>query len=232
MREGSTRARPLPRCTPTARVLNLSDAEAYLRIAVARASREHPRLLAIWRRRSTSPAPPSCAHLTRRTAIAAGAASRQSKRRIEELVAEVSPDPMPGVDPQAADRRPECTPLPQLRPTELLGCPTPANGLRRDPKAGEVEPLAGRYKVQFTASASCARSSIAAGADARLRARRDSRHPRGRGDREAGATRGRRYAKTNTPGRACGDDPSPTHGPSRQRSDGRCTSATEASARS
>jgi hypothetical protein len=75
-------------------VLRLSEAEAYLRIAAARASREHPMLLAMLEdgRLHLSGIARLAPHLTRenREAVLARAAHK-SKRQIEELVAELSP---------------------------------------------------------------------------------------------------------------------------------------------
>jgi hypothetical protein len=76
--------------------LHLSDAEAYLRIAAARASREHPvllEMLADGRLHLTAVAK-LAPHLTRdnRGLLLARAAHR-SKREVEELIAEVAPRP-------------------------------------------------------------------------------------------------------------------------------------------
>jgi hypothetical protein len=76
------------------RVLHLSEAEAYLRIAVARAAREHPVLLARLASGELhlSGAALLAPHLTvdNREGVLARAAHK-SKRQIEELVAELSP---------------------------------------------------------------------------------------------------------------------------------------------
>jgi hypothetical protein len=75
-------------------VLHLSEAEAYLRIAVARAAREHPALLARLASGELhlSGAALLAPHLTvyNREEVLARAAHK-SKRQIEELVAELSP---------------------------------------------------------------------------------------------------------------------------------------------
>jgi hypothetical protein len=77
-------------------VLHLSEFEAYLRIAVARASREHPMLLAMLAegRLHLSGIAKLAPHLTpeNREALLKRAVHR-SKREIEELVAEVAPCP-------------------------------------------------------------------------------------------------------------------------------------------
>jgi hypothetical protein len=77
-------------------ILHLSEAEAYMRIAVARASREHPMLLDMLRegRLHLSGIARLASHLTRenRQHVLARAAHK-SKRQIEELIAELSPRP-------------------------------------------------------------------------------------------------------------------------------------------
>ncbi len=77
-------------------VLHLSEFEAYLRITVARAAREHPLLLAMLREGSLhlSAAAKLAPHLTpeNRETLLARAAHR-SKREVEELIAEVAPRP-------------------------------------------------------------------------------------------------------------------------------------------
>jgi hypothetical protein len=78
------------------RILHLSEAEAYLRITVARAARQHPALLAQLASGELhlSGAALLAPHLTvaNREAVLARAAYK-SKRRIEELVAELAPRP-------------------------------------------------------------------------------------------------------------------------------------------
>ncbi len=77
-------------------VLHLSEAEAYLRIAAARASREHPLLLTMLAdgRLHLTAIAKLAPHLTveNREALLKRAAHR-SRRQIEELVAELSPRP-------------------------------------------------------------------------------------------------------------------------------------------
>ena len=131
--------------------LHMSEAEAYLRIGVARASRRHPVLLAMLE--------DGCFHLTgiaklapyltkanRETVLSR--AAYMSKRRIEELVAEISPKPdvAPTIRKLPASPKAKTGPAAQLRP-DAVALPKPA-GPRR------IEPLApARYKFQFTASA-------------------------------------------------------------------------------
>jgi hypothetical protein len=163
--------------------LHLSEAEAYLRIAAARASREHPMLLEMLRdgRLHLSAIAKLAPHLTRdnREALLERAVHR-SKRQIEELVAELVPRP----DAPAVMRRlpagrvhHEPTPTLELRPDAVApsmawthpngvastahrpapgAAGEPAFELRPDAVEGRasIEPLApARYKVQFTASA-------------------------------------------------------------------------------
>ena len=158
-------------------ILHLSEAEAYLRIAAARASREHPLLLTMLAdgRLHLTAIAKLAPHLTpgNKEALLARAACK-SKREIEELVAELAPRP----DAPAAMRKlPErrlVTPAPSrpgglngaepslglhldrvagadfgLRPDGVAGLPASAR-----PRPAAVEPLApARYKVQFTVSA-------------------------------------------------------------------------------
>ncbi|HYN03636.1 MAG TPA: HNH endonuclease, partial [Vicinamibacteria bacterium] len=76
--------------------LHLSEAEAYLRIAAARAAREHPALLTLLAdgRLHLTAIAKLAPHLTleNREALL-GRAAHRSKREIEELVAELSPRP-------------------------------------------------------------------------------------------------------------------------------------------
>ena len=76
--------------------LNLSEHEAYLRIGVARAARKHPMLLDILAegRLPLSAIARLAPHLTEgnRDAVLVRAAGK-SKRKIEELIAELSPKP-------------------------------------------------------------------------------------------------------------------------------------------
>jgi len=76
--------------------LHLSEQEAYLRIAVARASRQHPMLLTMLRdgRLHLSGIGKLAPHLTRENRDKLlEKATHQSKRRIEELVAALAPRP-------------------------------------------------------------------------------------------------------------------------------------------
>ena len=99
-------------------VLHLSEAEAYLRIAAARAAREHPLLLTLLAdgRLHLTAIAKLAPHLTpeNREDVLNRAAHR-SKREIEELVAELSPRPdAPAVMRKLPDRR-AATPSPALR---------------------------------------------------------------------------------------------------------------------
>jgi hypothetical protein len=103
------------------RVLHLSEAEAYLRITVARAAREHPALLARLASGELhlSGAALLAPHLTvgSREAVLARA-THKSKRQIEELVAELAPRP----DVPASIRK-----LPEPR-VEAAVPPAPSTG--------------------------------------------------------------------------------------------------------
>ena len=98
-------------------VLHLSEAEAYLRIAAARAAREHPILLTLLAdgRLHLTAIAKLAPHLTpeNREALLERAAHR-SKREIDELVAELAPRPdAPAVMRKLPDRR-AATPSPAL----------------------------------------------------------------------------------------------------------------------
>ncbi len=77
-------------------VLHLSEAEAYLRIAAARASREHPMLLTMLAdgRLHLTAIAKLAPHLTRENRDALlERATHRSKRQIEEQIAEIAPRP-------------------------------------------------------------------------------------------------------------------------------------------
>ena len=159
-------------------VLHLSEAEAYLRITVARAAREHPVLLTMLGdgRLHLSGIVKLLPILTRenRDGLLARATHR-SKRQILALVAELSPRPdVPCILRKLPQRRAGGLPTVPQSPnpgTEALelgpdrveasASPTAASGpdsnlvlLPAPPRPAVVEPLSpGRYKVQFTASA-------------------------------------------------------------------------------
>jgi 5-methylcytosine-specific restriction endonuclease McrA len=153
--------------------LHLSEAEAYLRITVARAAREHPQLLTMLgdgrlHLSGIALLLPLLTAENRDTLLAR--ATHRSKRQIQELVAELSPRP----DAPALMRRlPQSQPAatgPSPDPLQILNAGLPATPgatggglktldeqLRPDgvvARRAAVEPLSpGRYKVQFTASA-------------------------------------------------------------------------------
>jgi hypothetical protein len=154
--------------------LHLSEAEAYLRITAARASREHPMLLTMLAdgRLHLSAIAELAPRLTaeNRDDLLARATHR-SKREIKELLAEMFPGPdVPAVMRKLPDRREtrrtagttsadanggtlprplvgsDAASEPQLRPDGVVN-------LRSVAPPARVEPLApARYKVQFTAS--------------------------------------------------------------------------------
>ncbi len=138
-------------------VLHLSEAEAYLRIAAARASRRHPMLLAMLSdgRIHLSGIGKLAPHLTDENFEEVLArATHVSKRQIEELVAELAPKPDVPPTVRKLPERLEPTSFVQLRPdavkNEMPPAPAPQPPV---PPAAVVQPLApARYKVQFTAS--------------------------------------------------------------------------------
>jgi hypothetical protein len=156
-------------------VLHLSEAEAYLRIAAARAGREHPMLLDMLAdgRLHLSGIAKLAPILTveNRDAVLSRAVHR-SKRQIEELVAELAPRPdvlplmrrLPiaaprfgsGVSEPSSD-----SPATDTAPLRSDGGAEPPDPLRPDGVASSVTSSRAaiqclspsRYKVQFTASA-------------------------------------------------------------------------------
>ena len=132
-------------------VLHLSEHEAYLRIAVGRASRTHPILFEMLGdgRLHLSGIAKLAPHLTEancETVLAR--AAHKTKREIEELVAEISPKPdVPATMRKLPERRENTSTQTAQLGLDRVGSPKP-EGLR------PVEPLApARYKIQFTASA-------------------------------------------------------------------------------
>ena len=103
-------------------VLHLSEAEAYLRITVARAARQHPVLLAMLRdgRLHLTAIAKLAPHLTRENREALlGRAIHRSKREVQELVAEIAPRPdAPSVMRKLPDRGAATAPV---RPPTRLG---------------------------------------------------------------------------------------------------------------
>ena len=138
----------------------MSEAEAYLRIGVARASRKHPMLLAMLGdgRLHLTGISKLAPYLTEanRDAVLSRAAYK-SKRKIEELVAEISPKPDVPTTMRKLPARPETQARPpaQLRPDGVTFLHTPTPPRSTTPAQRLVmEPLSpARYKVQFTASA-------------------------------------------------------------------------------
>jgi hypothetical protein len=150
-------------------VLHLSEAEAYLRISAARASREHPMLLTMLAdgRLHLTAIAKLAPHLTRENREALlERATHRSKRQIEEQIAAIAPRP----DVPATVRKlPEKGSLPPDRLVAPDGGDGPILELRPDgvapPAPGVAPPVSavsppvvqplspGRYKVQFTASA-------------------------------------------------------------------------------
>jgi hypothetical protein len=141
-------------------VLHLSEAEAYLRISAARASREHPMLLAMLAdgRVHLTAIAKLAPHLTRENRDGLlERATHRSKRRIEEQIAEIAPRPdVPGMVRKLPERRTLPTAgLLELRP-DGVATPEPVVAASSASAVSPpvVQPLSpGRYKVQFTASA-------------------------------------------------------------------------------
>ena len=146
-------------------VLHLSEAEAYLRITVARAAREHPMLLILLGdgRLHLTGIAKLTPYLTRENRdVLLKRAAHKSKRQIEELIAELAPRPdAPGTIRKLPERRPlqalttglgpdrVAVPVLELGPDGARPSPGPAAV-----PAAVVQPLApARYKVQFTARA-------------------------------------------------------------------------------
>ena len=143
--------------------LHLSESEAYLRIAVARAARKHPKILPMLQ--------DGRLHLSGIAKLAPvltaancddllGRAMRKTKKKIEELVAEVAPKPdVASTIRKLPTQRATSKPSPPVQPrADVVAPPTqhePATSPRPAPaKPAVVEPLApARYLVQFTASA-------------------------------------------------------------------------------
>ncbi len=139
-------------------VLHLSEPEAYLRLAAARAARRFPVLLQMLGdgRLHLSGIGLLASHLTEENLDEVlGRAVYRTKRQIEELVAELAPKP----DAPPTIRKlpsPPSPPATQLRPDEVKtpAFSAPAPPLELSPSsAPRPEPLSPeRFKVTFTAS--------------------------------------------------------------------------------
>ena len=150
-------------------VLHLSDAEAFLRITAARASRRHPALLKMLDdgRLHLSGLAVLAPHLTKRNCEELLArATKKTKGEIQVLVAEIAPKPdvtpsirkLPERQREASERAAEdVTSSAQSTPSGKSSSPgetSPKLEARRQDKPPVVEPLApSRYRIQFTASA-------------------------------------------------------------------------------
>ena len=139
--------------------LHLSEAEAYLRIHVARATRKHPVLLAMLAdgRLHLSGIALLAPHLTEQNRDdVLKRATHETKRRIHELVAELAPKPdVPARVRKLPTPRPKPARQTQLRPNDVAPSPAsaPAAPCPKAPKPARVEPLApARYQVTFTGS--------------------------------------------------------------------------------
>src|SRR5207247_2208849 len=147
-------------------VLHLSEAEAYLRISAARASREHPMLLTMLAdgRLHLTAIAKLAPHLTRENRDGLlERATHRSKRQIEEQIAEIAPRPdVPAMVRKLPERRSgesvgqglAQVPMLQLRPDGVATPQMEARPVADPPSPPVVRPLSsGRYKVQFTAGA-------------------------------------------------------------------------------
>jgi hypothetical protein len=160
-------------------VLHLSEHEAFLRITVARASREHPMLLAMLRdgRLHLSGIVKLAPHLTRdNRGKLLKRATHKTKRQIEELIAELAPR---AEAPSLIRKLPDRQGTKAAASTDGLGAdrdlsgaaapaadhvaPPPAelgldrvksSSVHRQARPAVLKPIApDRYKVQFTAGA-------------------------------------------------------------------------------
>jgi hypothetical protein len=151
-------------------VLHLSEAEAYLRIGVARAARQYPVLLDMLAdgRLHLSGIARLVPHLSDANhEVLLKRAAYKSKRQIDELIAEIAPKPdVPLSIRKLPDRREKSvvTNGTQLRPdgvertesdsaVRTVGCIDQQTGAAKAPYKAP-EPLSpARYKIQFTVSA-------------------------------------------------------------------------------
>jgi hypothetical protein len=143
--------------------LHLSEAEAYLRIAAARASRKYPMLLTMLSdgRLHPSGIGKLAPHLTEANCEEVLArAAHKSKREIEELVAELAPRADVPTSVRKLPERAETAPAVELRPdaVKIATRPDTVPFVQPGPPAPApppvVQPIApARYKVAFTASA-------------------------------------------------------------------------------
>jgi hypothetical protein len=150
-------------------VLHLSEAEAYLRIGVARAARRYPMLLGMLAdgRLHLSGIARLVPHLTEANhKDLLQSAAYKSKRQIDELIAEIAPKPdvPPSIRKLPDPREKVEVPKIQLRPdgvrrTESDSAARIVGGIDHQAGAAKApykapEPLSpARYKIQFTASA-------------------------------------------------------------------------------
>ena len=159
-------------------VLHLSEAEAYLRIAAARASREHPMLLTMLAdgRIHLTAMAKLAPHLTRENRdVLLKRAAHKTRRQIEELIAELAPRPdAPAVMRKLPERQTVSAPVQALRDgsgqaasatLERPGGAEPPEGeLRLDGVAtpparvpappATIQPLSPtHYRIQFTVGA-------------------------------------------------------------------------------
>jgi 5-methylcytosine-specific restriction endonuclease McrA len=142
-------------------VLHLSEHEAYLRIEVARASRKHPMLLEMLAdgRLHLSGIAKLAPHLTeanRDTLLER--ATHKSKREIEELVAELAPQPdVPATIRKLPEPRSRAAPTRKVLGPDRVEVNSEPKATPSNPapaKPAVMKPIApARYRIAFTASA-------------------------------------------------------------------------------
>jgi len=147
-------------------VLHLSEHEAYLRIAAARAARAHPVLLTMLSdgRLHLSGIAKLAPHLTMANReVLLAQATHRSKRQIEVLVADLAPRPDVPASIRKLPDRVAMVPVAAVAPVAPMAA-IPDHGFELGPDRvpaapsapprPDVDPLgAGRFKVQFTAGA-------------------------------------------------------------------------------
>jgi hypothetical protein len=139
-------------------VLHLSDAEAFLRIQAARASRAYPAILEMLAdgRLHLSAIALLAPHLTRENhAVLLARATHKTKREVEEILAAVAPRPdVPSLVRKLPEEVRPTTPHVPAPPPRGEASELRPDGVSSSVASSRVEALApARYKVQFTASA-------------------------------------------------------------------------------
>ena len=131
-------------------VLHLSEAEAYLRIAAARASREHPVLLTMLAdgHLHLTAIAKLAPHLTAENRdILLRRATRRTKRQIEELVAELAPRPDAPVLMRKLPERPSAPVRPSTQPPSALSPSALPSSAMPSSTSPERHPRSGANRV-------------------------------------------------------------------------------------